>query len=93
MKSKPKDSQQVTIATLKAHLAKYLRLAEAGQTITVVNHQRPVARLVGLQTDLDDGVRVVPAPNGSDFAKLKLHPVGAHLPDIVATLIEDRRKR
>ncbi len=42
----------VAITELKAHLAKYLRLARRGEEVQVLDRGVPVARLVGLGEDL-----------------------------------------
>jgi prevent-host-death family protein len=40
---------QVTISEAKAHLAELLKAAEAGETIVLTRHGKPVARLVGME--------------------------------------------
>lgn len=88
------DPQTVNIATLKANLAAYLRRAEAGESITVIDRKRPIARLVGLVDDRSDGLRIIPrTAKPSELAALKLQSVKTELPDIVALLLEDRKKR
>lgn len=39
----------VTISDAKAHLAELLKAAEAGETIIVTRHGKPVARIEGIQ--------------------------------------------
>ncbi len=39
----------VTISDAKAHLAELLKAAEAGETIIVSRHGKPVARIEGIQ--------------------------------------------
>ena len=88
------DPQHVSIATLKAHLAKYLRQAEAGEAIIVVDRHRPIARLMGLDHGRSDSLESIPPPaSASELSQLKLNNVSALLPDIVELLIGDRRKR
>lgn len=38
----------VSIRELKSHLSKYLRQAQAGQTIKITSHRKVVARIVGM---------------------------------------------
>lgn len=45
MKSK-KEVSTVSTATLKAELAKYLRLVEAGNEIVVLHHKTPIAKII-----------------------------------------------
>ncbi len=40
---------QVTISEAKAHFAELLKAAEAGQTIVVTRHGKPVARIQGVE--------------------------------------------
>jgi prevent-host-death family protein len=39
---------QVTISEAKAHLAELLKAAEAGETVVLTRHGKPVARIVGI---------------------------------------------
>ncbi len=38
--------KQVKVTDFRAHLPKYLAQAKAGETVTVLSHGRPIARLV-----------------------------------------------
>lgn len=49
-KKTQRDPEPVNIAHLKANLATYLRKAEKGGAITIVDRHRPIARLVGLES-------------------------------------------
>lgn len=40
---------QVTISEAKAHFAELLKAAEAGETIVVTRHGKPVARIEGIE--------------------------------------------
>lgn len=40
---------QVTISEAKAHFAELLKAAEAGETIVVTRHGKPVARIEGVE--------------------------------------------
>jgi prevent-host-death family protein len=84
----------VKIASLKAHLSRYLRVVRAGQVVTVFDRNAPVARLVPVDTT-DDFVITMPAPNAQPIGRIKLprrsrKPAG---PDIVCLLMEDRGRR
>jgi antitoxin (DNA-binding transcriptional repressor) of toxin-antitoxin stability system len=40
--------RSVAIAQLKAHLSAEIRRVKAGESITILDHKQPVARLVGI---------------------------------------------
>ncbi len=40
------EDKRVGVAQLKAHLSEHLRAVEDGETLIVLNHNRPVARIV-----------------------------------------------
>jgi prevent-host-death family protein len=40
---------QVTISEAKAHFAELLKAAEAGQTVVVTRHGKPVVRIQGIE--------------------------------------------
>ncbi len=40
---------QVTISEAKAHFAELLKAAEAGETVIVTRHGKPVARIEGIE--------------------------------------------
>jgi len=43
--------ERVSVGRLKARLSEYLRRAKAGEGVLVTDRGRPVARLVGLESD------------------------------------------
>lgn len=45
----------VNVATLKARLSEYLRIAQGGETIQILDRRKPVATLSGVR--VTDGVR------------------------------------
>ena len=47
---------EASIRELKAHLSEYVRLASAGETVTITIHNRPAAQIVPIKrhTSLDD---------------------------------------
>ena len=85
---------QASIRDLKSHLSEYLRHVQAGETVTISAHNRPVARLVPIlrQTTLNEltttpgiswnGGKAVGLPRGEAM------PVGVSL---AAWVAEDRR--
>jgi prevent-host-death family protein len=42
--------RKASIATLRAHLSKYVEAASAGEEVLVTDHRKPVARLVATAT-------------------------------------------
>lgn len=86
------DPIQVPVHALKASLSQYLRQAEQGQDIIVTSHHRPVARLIGLESDEPAAARQL----GGDWSGCKpslrppvpLADEGAQLSDIV---LDERR--
>ncbi len=85
---------QTSIRELKAHLSEYIRQVEAGETVTVSIHNRPVAQIVPIkqQADLSELAKQPGIswsggkPNG--LPKGEALPEGVGLADWV---IEDRR--
>jgi len=82
----------VRIAELKARLSHHLRRVRAGEPLTVLDRNTPVAKLVPLDED-DDIVITKPAPGTPSFASIKMPPPTKLPFDIVELLLEDRRRR
>jgi len=82
----------VKIADLKSHLSQHLRDVRAGNAVTVLDRETPVARLVPLDSG-DDVVITKPAKGAARLADIKLPPPTKIKTDVVRLLIEDRRKR
>lgn len=40
---------QITVSEAKAHLAELLKAAEAGETVIVTRHGKPIARIEGIK--------------------------------------------
>ena len=78
----------VRIADLKARLSEHLRSVRNGNTLTVLDRDTPVARIVPIAAQPLD-VRKATRRLGD----LKLPPKPAKRTDSVAVLIEDRRRR
>ena len=79
---------EVRIADLKARLSEHLRSVRNGSTLTVLDRNTPVARIVPYAVQ----------PLETRKAKrrlrdLKLPPKPAKRTDSVAILVEDRRRR
>jgi prevent-host-death family protein len=78
----------VRIADLKARLSEHLRSVRNGDTVTVLDRDTPVARIVPYTTqplELRKARR--------RLRDLKLLPKPAKRTDSVALLLEDRRRR
>jgi prevent-host-death family protein len=80
--------KSVGIAELKARLSEYLRTVRQGGTITILDRDRPVARIVP----------VAPEPLEIRRATRRLRdlpqpPAPAKSTDSLAVLLDDRRRR
>jgi len=78
----------VRIADLKARLSEHLRSVRNGGTLTVLDRDTPIARIVPYAAqplEIRKAQRRV--------RDLKLPPKPARRPDSVAVLLEDRRRR
>ena len=78
----------VRIADLKARLSEHLRSVRNGSTLTVLDRDTPVARIVPYAAqplDIRKATR--------RLRDLKLLPRSAKRTDSVALLLEDRRRR
>lgn len=78
----------VRIADLKARLSEHLRSVRNGGTLTVLDRNTPVARIIPFATqplEMRKAQRRV--------RDLKLPPKPAKRTDSVAVLLEDRRRR
>ncbi|MGH9418270.1 MAG: type II toxin-antitoxin system Phd/YefM family antitoxin [Terriglobales bacterium] len=84
--------KRVRIAELKAHLSQYLRAAQRGQTIVVVDRETPIARLVPLERS--PAIEIIP-PTDPTRNFWQVPPSTAPPPkiDVVELLLEDRARR
>jgi prevent-host-death family protein len=74
----------VGIAELRQNLSSYLRRVEAGERLTVTDHNRPVAELVPL------GERRLPEPGARPrFAPMVVDTGGVSLTDVLIELRGD----
>lgn len=78
----------VRIADLKARLSEHLRAVRNGGTITVLDRDTPVARIVAYAAP---PLEIRPAKRR--LGDLKLPPKPAKRTDSVAILIDDRHRR
>jgi antitoxin (DNA-binding transcriptional repressor) of toxin-antitoxin stability system len=82
----------VKIASLKAQLSRHLREVRAGQIVTVLDREQPVARLVPID-DVDDVVVTRPAANAPPIGRVRIPPSRKRLAiDVVGLLVKDRRR-
>jgi prevent-host-death family protein len=82
---------QVSIADLKARLSHYVRIARSGRTVTVLNRDIPVARLVPVEKKAAGLVVHPPKPGSPPPGKVKLPPRLRTKRDIVELLLEERQ--
>jgi len=80
----------VQIAHLKARLSEYLRQVRRGESITVLDRDKPVARLIPYEGDAH-GLRVRRAPPGARLGDIPLPPPIDLGFDIVDLLLEERQ--
>jgi prevent-host-death family protein len=78
----------VRIADLKARLSEHLRAVRKGRTLTVLDRDTPVARIVPVGSESLEVRKATRRPRD-----LKLPPRPANTTDSVAVLLEDRRRR
>ena len=81
----------VGIAELKARLSEYLRGVRRGHTLTVLDRDTPIARIVPYAKDIA-GLNVRrPLPASPRLQKVPLPPPLDVPIDVVALLLEDRQ--
>jgi prevent-host-death family protein len=81
--------KKVRIAQLKASLSGYLRAVRRGDTVTVLDRDTPVARIVPIR---QPGLHVrKPAPSAPPLNRVPLPPpIGLKL-DVLQLLLEERQ--
>ena len=79
---------EVRIADLKARLSEHLRSVRNGGTLTVLDRETPIARIVPYTTQ---PLEIRKATRR--LRDLRLPPKPAKRTDSLATLVEDRRRR
>jgi prevent-host-death family protein len=85
-------TKTVRIAELKARLSEYLREIRRGRTITVLDRETPIARLVPYEDAPPLTIRR-PAPGAPAPGEFKWPPPLNLDVDAVALLLEDRQRR
>jgi prevent-host-death family protein len=80
---------KVGIADLKAHLSRHLRTVRSGRTITIVDRDTPVARIVPCEVEAALAIRRAIRKPGD----LRLPPPLAKTTDSLAALLRDRASR
>lgn len=78
----------VRIADLKAHLSKHLRAVRKGRTLTVLDRDTPIARIVPIAAESLEVRRAT-----RRLRDLDLPPAPASPTDSLGVLLEDRRAR
>jgi prevent-host-death family protein len=85
----PED--RVQIAALKARLSEYLRRVRRGRTVTVLDRQTPVARIVPYSMEAPALTVRAPVPGAPRLRDVPLPPPLETDLDIVALLLEERQ--
>lgn len=86
---KKQESSSVSVATLKAHLSKYLRMVKAGEEVIVTDHKTPVAKVVSYDADF----QVIPAKRKPKLLSQLMALPASGTTNSLAILLEDRAKR
>jgi prevent-host-death family protein len=81
----------VKIAELKAKLSAYLRRVRRGQSVTVLDRETPIARIVPYRPDTQALTIRRPAPGSRKPSAVRLPPPLKTDVDIVALLMEERQ--
>jgi prevent-host-death family protein len=81
----------VRIADLKARLSEYLRAVRRGRTLTVLDRDRPVARIVPCDTERRPLTVRSPRPGAVPLARVPLPPPLRVQVDVLALLAEERQ--
>jgi prevent-host-death family protein len=79
---------KVRIADLKARLSEHLRAVRKGRTITVLDRETPIARIVPYAAE-----PVEIRKSTRRLRDLELPPPPASATDSLAVLLDDRRRR
>ena len=78
----------VRIAELKSRLSEHLRAVRKGRTLTVLDRDTPVARIIPYAADTFDVRHATRRPRD-----LRLPPPPAMRTESLAALLDDRRRR
>ena len=81
----------VRIADLKAHLSEHLRAVRRGRTLTILDRDRAIARIVPYDAERRPLTVRTPRPGAPPLARVPLPPPLRLKVDIVALLAEERQ--
>ena len=81
----------VRIAELKAHLSATLRRVRRGETVTILDRDTPIAKIVRIDAPGGTGLQVRPARG--NWRDVKLPPPLETTTDIIELLLEERGDR
>lgn len=81
----------VRIADLKARLSEHLRAVRRGRTLTVLDRDTPVARLIPYTRDAETLRVRQPRPGAPRLSRVPLPPPLRLKVDVVALLAEERQ--
>jgi antitoxin (DNA-binding transcriptional repressor) of toxin-antitoxin stability system len=82
----------VNIGQLKSRLSHHLRQVRAGETVTILDRDKPIARIVPIGAG-GDIVITKPARSAPSFASISFPKLPKIKVDVVKMLLEDRRRR
>ncbi|MGH7233711.1 MAG: type II toxin-antitoxin system Phd/YefM family antitoxin [Nitrospiraceae bacterium] len=82
---------KVRIADLKSHLSEYLRKVRNGRSLTVLDRDTPIARIVPYEENGASLKVRVPVPGSPKPARVPLPPPLCVHVDIVKLLLEERQ--
>ena len=80
--------KRARIAELKAHLSEYLRTVRRGETVTVLDRDTPVARIVPIR---EPGLRVHKPASGAPPPNQVVPPPSGLKLDVAELLLEERQ--
>jgi prevent-host-death family protein len=86
----PETMRSVRVAELKAKLSEYLRLVRKGHSITVLDRETPIARIVPMESK-GAGLVVRKPTSSVPYWKIPLPPPYRGKTDIVELLLEERQ--
>lgn len=82
----------VGIAELKSRLSEYLRVVRSGRSLTILDRETPIARIVPWKRD-DPLQARTPRPGAPRPSQVPLPPPLPYRGDIVDLLLEERQDR
>jgi prevent-host-death family protein len=83
--------KNVRIADLKAHLSEHLRSVREGRSLTVLDRDTPIARLVPYHQAAEMLTIRRPSPRSPGLHGVRLPPPLPRHVDVVALLLEERQ--